>query len=103
MREAHHYEKMFNVSSFPSRYAHYQTLSVPAVMQEFFLTVKDLLRKQPCGVASYLKFSERDKQLLSRSVHCHGLIFRPPLEWAWEQGFSLLVLYHVFTVTTNST
>lgn len=35
-------------------------------VQEFFLTVKDLLRKQPKGVASYLKFTDRDKQLLSQ-------------------------------------
>ena len=35
-------------------------------VQEFFLTVKDLLRKQPQGVDSYLKFADREKQLLSR-------------------------------------
>jgi cysteinyl-tRNA synthetase len=45
MKEAQHFEKMFN---------------------EFFLTVKDLLSKQPLGAASYLKFSHRDKELLSR-------------------------------------
>ena len=35
--------------------------------QEFFLTVKDLVRKQPAGVKSYCKFSDKEKQLLSRS------------------------------------
>ena len=44
-------------------------MTLPVVLQEFFLTVKDLLSKQPLGAASYLKFSHRDKELLSRSVH----------------------------------
>jgi cysteinyl-tRNA synthetase len=53
MREAQHYEKMFN---------------------EFFLTVKDLVRKQPKGVDSYLKFSDREKQLLGRLTEARAAI-----------------------------
>ena len=36
--------------------------------QEFFLTVKDVIRRQPTGVGSYLKFSSREQDLLSRCV-----------------------------------
>ena len=32
--------------------------------QDFFLQVKDMVRKQPEGVESYVKFSDQDKQLL---------------------------------------
>lgn len=49
-----------------------------ATVQEFFLTVKDLLRKQPRGVASYIKFADRDKQLLSQLV-CFYLSLHPPM------------------------
>jgi len=37
-----------------------------ACTQEFFLTVKDLLRKQPTGVDSYCKVLELEKDLNSK-------------------------------------
>lgn len=55
MREAQHCEKLFN---------------------EFFLTVKDLLRKQPKGVASYLKFTDREKQLLAQLTDTEVAVHR---------------------------
>lgn len=65
MREAQHCEKLFNVRLV----THLLVVSITTFLvtaQEFFLTVKDLLRKQPKGVASYLKFTDRDKHLLSQ-------------------------------------
>ena len=34
--------------------------------QEFFLTVKDLVRRLPCGVASYSKFGTKEKSLTDK-------------------------------------
>lgn len=69
MREAQHCEKLFNVrlDDQPGTVSVSITIFLVAV-QEFFLTVKDLLRKQPKGVASYLKFTDREKQLLAQLV-----------------------------------
>ena len=42
----------------------YSSIAYFFFVQEFFLRVKDLLRKLPTGVDSYVKFGEREKELL---------------------------------------
>ena len=80
MREALHWEKMFNVSRQKNKDLFRVCVCVDDVQvrdltadvykvlsysfQEFFLRVKDLLRKLPTGVDGYVKFGEREKQLL---------------------------------------
>ena len=47
-----------------SGYTGGEVVGLLTLFQEFFLRVKDLVRKLPSGVDSYVKFGEREKQLL---------------------------------------
>ena len=71
MAEALQTERSFNVSwhtvcttLFKMLPLHLHTMRIHD--QEFFLLVKDLLRKQPSGVQSYSKVHEREKELISK-------------------------------------